>query len=194
MKSSSSSEQRFEQLWAELPEHLAQPWSVGASKGMEARFLQRFEQELGEEERRRQHRAWQAKSVQSQPQPNHTRWWSWSIFSYGLWASATAACILVIWTWYPGKPSSPSVSSPRTTVTQKTTAKPNGSLHAPSSNRGGVFVQKSIQTPIAQVPSVEIPQPEQSPALYQDLQLYEKMEILEKMKLLEQLPSLTKGS
>lgn len=183
-KPSTSSPLSFETLWSELPQHWA---NHKLPDGMEERLLQRFEFELGAEEQRRQRRALEAKMPT--PATNSSWWsrihWAW----YGLWASATAACLLVIGTWYP---SSVPVVRPYPTPSLSRSFPVTDAF--PQTNATASATKLSTATQVPQSLPKTGPTPEQAPTFYQDLQLYEKMEILEKMKVLEQLPTLTKGS
>lgn len=164
----------FEQVWEELPSHLPAP---DLPAGMDERFWERFDAELGPVEQVRQQRA------------SRRRFWS-SLFQLR-WVGAmggAVAAVLLLTVWmnpWTGQPSNHTVAK---------AAKVRESL----SQQGLLpkIQQDAVPSKVALQPGQRssLPSAEPHRDVVEDLSFYKNMEVLEKMQLLEKLPSLTKGS
>ncbi len=164
----------FEQIWEELPSHLPAP---ELPTGMDERFWEHFDAELGLVEHVRQQRA------------SRRHFWS-SLFQLrwvGAMGGAVGAALLLV-VWIPAWTSQP------LTNTVAKAAKVRESL-----SRQGLsptVPHDAVPSKVALQPGQRssLPSPEPHRDVVEDLSFYKNMEVLENMQLLEKLPSLTKGS
>ncbi|TNE46913.1 MAG: hypothetical protein EP343_21580 [Deltaproteobacteria bacterium] len=164
----------FEQVWEELPSHLPAP---ELPVGMDDRFWERFDAELGPLEQVRQERA------------SRRSFWS-SLFQLrwigAMGGAVAAALLLVVWM-------NPWTSQPSTHPLAKAAKVRGSQLQQGSLPKAH---PEAVPSKVALQPAQRSSLPSQEPHrdVVEDLSFYKNMEVLEKMQLLEKLPSLTKGS